>query len=427
MLKRILPLALVLMLLLTLAPVAMADQDNGESFFRFNTSTSSPEYSFSEDSSGDGWTYTAATKTMVFNGIDLRSTSSGKTYIGSIPIFRAPEGFTITLAPGSVNYASLYGGTDNGETVTFNGSGILNGDLEFFNLTVNGCTIISSVIRYGSLSLNSGRIITGILDEISALTIQSGSIYVNRAFINYNHKYTYSVKFGNGRDAFTSDISGLRFTDADGNTLTTVKNEDGSLPTYTIAPEQVYINPASKAPLTPSAWATSEVDSAKQAGLVPVEIQTCYRDSVARGQVAQMFVNLIEASSGKSIDDVMKDKGVSINSGAFTDTTSKAVLAANALGIINGVGSGKFDPDGTLTRAQIAAIINRVAKVMDLETTGFTHEFTDVSGHWVDSELGWPVHAGIINGVGNNRFDPNGNLTTEQAIAITNRALAALS
>ena len=123
----------------------------------------------------------------------------------------------------------------------------------------------------------------------------------------------------------------------------------------------------------------------------------------------------------------MAGKGVTINNSAFTDTTDKAVLAANALGIINGVGDGKFDPGGTLTRAQIAAIINRVALVMSIDTEGYSHSFTDVAGHWVDVELGWPVHAGVIKGVADNKFDPGGNLTTEQAIMITYRALVALS
>ncbi|MBQ7600100.1 MAG: S-layer homology domain-containing protein, partial [Clostridia bacterium] len=104
------------------------------------------------------------------------------------------------------------------------------------------------------------------------------------------------------------------------------------------------------------------------------------------------------------------------------------VLAANALGIINGTGSGKFSPDGTLKRAQIAAIINRVARVMGIETDGFTHEFNDITDNykWADTELGWPVHAGVINGVGGGRFNPGGDLTTEQAILITYRALGAL-
>ena len=179
---------------------------------------------------------------------------------------------------------------------------------------------------------------------------------------------------------------------------------------------------------SPSSWAKNEVEAGISEGLVPSELQKNYTSPVTRGQVAQMFVNLLEKATGRPIDSIMSEKKVTINQNAFTDTNDKAVLAANALGIINGTGNGKFSPNGTLKRAQIAAIINRVAKVMGIGTEGYTHEFTDITDNykWADSELGWPVHAGIINGVGNGRFNPGGDLTTEQAILITYRALGAL-
>ena len=118
------------------------------------------------------------------------------------------------------------------------------------------------------------------------------------------------------------------------------------------------------APDNPSAWAKTEVNVAIATGLVPENLQQNYQVPVSRGEVATMFVNLLEQSSGENIATIMAEKNVAPNSGAFTDTSDSAVLAANALGIINGTGNGKFDPGGTLTRAQIAAIINRVANVM---------------------------------------------------------------
>ena len=177
-----------------------------------------------------------------------------------------------------------------------------------------------------------------------------------------------------------------------------------------------------------SSWALTEVEAGIAEGLVPHNLQSNYTLPVTRGAVAQMFINLLEKAAGKSIEAIMAEKHVSINEGAFEDTTDRAVLAANALGIINGTSKTKFSPDGTLKRAQIAAIINRVARVMGIDTEGFTHEFTDITGNysWADTELGWPVHAGVINGVGQGRFNPGGDLTTEQAILITYRALGAL-
>ena len=113
---------------------------------------------------------------------------------------------------------------------------------------------------------------------------------------------------------------------------------------------------------TPSPWAQDVVSAAIAAGLVPENLQQNYTEAVSRGEVAEMFIRLLEKSSGKDINAILAEKGVQINPTAFTDTTDKNVLAANALGIINGVGNNRFDPNGTFTRAQIAAILNRTAE-----------------------------------------------------------------
>jgi len=177
----------------------------------------------------------------------------------------------------------------------------------------------------------------------------------------------------------------------------------------------------------PSTWAEPEVNSAIELGLVPKPLQRNYTNEITRGEVAQMFINLLEAASGQSVDDFMAFKGVSINENAFTDTNDRAVLAASALGIINGVGGGRFDPDGVLTRAHIAGLAYNIANVLGINTEGYTHSFTDVSGHWVEPWLGWSVHAEIIEGEGNNKFNPEGRLTTEMAIVLAYRALGPLS
>ena len=177
----------------------------------------------------------------------------------------------------------------------------------------------------------------------------------------------------------------------------------------------------------PSNWAKQEVYAATEQGLVPSNLQQDYTKTISRNDVLQMVVTLLEQSSGKTIDEIMAEKGVSPDPSAFTDTTDPTVLAVNALDIIRGVGDNKFSPEGTLTRAQIAAIINRVANVLNVNTADYTHEFTDVSGHWVDSELGWPSSTGIIKGTGDNKFSPNKQLTTEQAIVAIYRTFQVLT
>ena len=49
---------------------------------------------------------------------------------------------------------------------------------------------------------------------------------------------------------------------------------------------------------------------------------------------------------------------------AFTYTTDKNVLAANALGIINGVGNNRFDPNGVLTTEQAIVMAQRALEAL---------------------------------------------------------------
>ena len=173
-----------------------------------------------------------------------------------------------------------------------------------------------------------------------------------------------------------------------------------------------------------SSWALDEVKEAIAVGLVPQELQKNYTSPVTRGEVAGLVIRLLEMSSGKSIQDLMNDKNVVPDNTVFTDTSDYDVFCANALGIINGTGWKQFSPNGSLKRAQITAIVNRIAGVMGFATEGYTHGFTDITGNyaWADPELGWSVHNGIIKGVGGNKFNPGGDLTVEQVILIAYRA-----
>ncbi|MBM6924736.1 transglutaminase domain-containing protein [Pseudoflavonifractor phocaeensis] len=177
----------------------------------------------------------------------------------------------------------------------------------------------------------------------------------------------------------------------------------------------------------PSAWAAGEVASALDAGLIPAALQGAYTSPAARGQVAALVVRLLERCSGREVEELLAELGAQVDRDAFTDTADPDALAANALGILKGGGGGRFDPAGSLTRSQMAAILTRTAEVLGVDTTGCAHSFTDMAGHWAEPEVGWPVQAGILNGVGGGRFDPEGVLTAEQAAVIAWRAFQALA
>ncbi|MBH5320506.1 S-layer homology domain-containing protein [Paenibacillus sp. GSMTC-2017] len=106
------------------------------------------------------------------------------------------------------------------------------------------------------------------------------------------------------------------------------------------------------------------------------------------------------------------------NSSAFTDIEqSYAKDAINRLvqqGILRGVDETHFNPKGYLTRAEFTAILVRALKLPIDQSNTTSPEFSDVKG-WAVPYINSARNAGIVDGVGNSRFNPDGLLTREQA------------
>lgn len=83
--------------------------------------------------------------------------------------------------------------------------------------------------------------------------------------------------------------------------------------------------------------------------------------------------------------------------------------------LFNGVSDSKFAPDGDMTRAMLVTVLWRYAGMPEEGNNGFT----DVAeGTWYTQAVSWAAANGIVNGVGKNRFDPDGKITREQMAAI---------
>ncbi len=92
-----------------------------------------------------------------------------------------------------------------------------------------------------------------------------------------------------------------------------------------------------------------------------------------------------------------------------------AVDYAVSNGLMNGVGGGNFAPDSPMTRAMLVTVLWRY----EGEPKEGKNTFTDVpDGQWYTQAVAWAAANGIVGGVGNGRFDPNGNITREQMAAI---------
>jgi len=93
-----------------------------------------------------------------------------------------------------------------------------------------------------------------------------------------------------------------------------------------------------------------------------------------------------------------------------------------ARAMFGGVGEGRFDPDGTMTRAMFVTVLGRMNGV---DTGRYTSAvFGDVAPNaWYGPYVAWAAEQGIVNGVGEGRFDPDSPVTREQLCTILCRYL----
>ena len=112
--------------------------------------------------------------------------------------------------------------------------------------------------------------------------------------------------------------------------------------------------------------------------------------------------------------------GVNVPEVMFRDVSPAAWYAgavdyAVSNELMNGVGNGKFEPNGSMTRAMLVTVLWRYAGSPEEGTNGFS----DVpNGDWYTQAVAWASKNGVVNGIGNGRFDPNGKITREQIAVI---------
>jgi len=88
---------------------------------------------------------------------------------------------------------------------------------------------------------------------------------------------------------------------------------------------------------------------------------------------------------------------------------AEAVNTMVSLGVISGANDGTFQPEGTLTRAQMCTLVARMlggGKDPVLGNGGKSN-FKDTQGHWAETYIAYCANLGIIAGVGDGNFKPD--------------------
>lgn len=103
----------------------------------------------------------------------------------------------------------------------------------------------------------------------------------------------------------------------------------------------------------------------------------------------------------------------------------EAVDAMGSLNIINGKDDGSFDPEGFVTRAEMAKMIAVAMNGGKEPNFGVKANptFTDTKGHWAETFIEYCYDLQIINGRGDGTFDPAGNVTGVEAAKMVLSAL----
>lgn len=101
---------------------------------------------------------------------------------------------------------------------------------------------------------------------------------------------------------------------------------------------------------------------------------------------------------------------------------AEAVEYLKERNIMVGDNHGNFNPNKTVTRAEMATIVCRM--LGETENLTISNTFTDVPNtHWANKYIAKAAELSIVSGYGNGKFGPNDMVTYEQAVTMVVRAL----
>ncbi|MEO4054149.1 S-layer homology domain-containing protein [Solibacillus sp. CAU 1738] len=159
-------------------------------------------------------------------------------------------------------------------------------------------------------------------------------------------------------------------------------------------------------------WKYIEADIAKDIPK-PISFESLYivQPTVAKQKAGTLYFDKLQAIYSSNYEEAL-----------FTDISAKhnyknevRYLVEN--GLISGYGDGSFKPEQALTRAHAAVLLSRALKLNTKEVSN--PGFSDVStSHPYYKEIAAIVGAGIMNGTGDGKFDPNAKLTRAQMAKI---------
>jgi len=269
---------------------------------------------------------------------------------------------------------------------------------------------------------------------ISALATQDGKLNVT-ASSDKDGKISIDVSVG-GKTAEKID-GGVKvgLSDADNDKVMVIVNEDGS---ETIVTKHIAENGEHQA-ILPGSATIKMIDNHKEftdtnghwgeesinfvAGRELYQGVGDGRFDTEGTMTRAMLVTVLYRLEGESETDYEH----SFNDVADDQWYADSVAWANANNIVKGVAEDSFDPNAFVTREQVATILYRYAQYLDM-STHHKGELTQFDDHhevsdWAKDAKSWAVGAGIITGKPGNILDAGGDATRTEVAVILQRII----
>lgn len=277
-------------------------------------------------------------------------------------------------------------------------------------------------------------------------TFDSGNRYVNgekrkgtakleyflcsTEYISIKHQARYDTGTRSGESEPYRSRRGMLYPGANAPTKVVQALDQNARQDYLHRKNREHIMEALKTADNVHDWARTDVIAAFGEDLVPGDGTEDYKEDIDRHEFCVLMVVLLQKFYDRNIVDILKDRGLTMDTKVFTDTENSVIACAYALGIVQGKGDGTFDPDGHITRQEAAVMLERTGRLLGLEG-GTGMAFADqnsfpawaVNGIAYVSSLTDPVSGKrVMEGTGNG-FAPLESYTKEQTIITSLRLL----
>jgi outer membrane biosynthesis protein TonB len=169
---------------------------------------------------------------------------------------------------------------------------------------------------------------------------------------------------------------------------------------------------------TGSHWAANDIALASR-----LQIITGYQDgsfkpnaSVSRGEFSAMIARAFHLEAGQTQVSFKDLEGQSWSKAAIE------LLASN--GIISGYQDGTFRSTQEITRAEMLTMISRILNLKALNQSGAVATFSDINnGYWAKQTIEDATAAGLVKGVSTDKFAPEGKASRAEVVSLIIRSL----